>query len=55
MARPQGSLRINDASIRVAWRGLTLTSADHGDPVLYYRVTQGDLTLLMLDIDEELR
>ncbi len=52
---PQGSLRIKDPSLKVAWRGLTLTSLNHGDPVLYHHVTQGDLTLLMLDIDEELR
>jgi hypothetical protein len=52
---PQGSLRIADPSIRVTWRDLTLTSANHGEPVLYHQVTQGDLMLLMLDIDEEVR
>ena len=34
------------------WRGLSYTQADNGRQLLYNDMTQGDLTLLMLDMDE---
>jgi hypothetical protein len=47
-----GGIRIDSAKRAFSWRGLAYSAADNGRPLLYNDVTQGDLTLLMLDMDE---
>ena len=38
--------------VPVSWRGLTYSPAHQGQQVVYNDLSQGDLTILMLDIDQ---
>ena len=46
-----GAIHIQDRAT-ARWRGLTYSDAQNGRQVLYNDMTQGDLTVLMLDMDE---
>jgi hypothetical protein len=48
-----GTVDIRDG-ITVWWRGVTYSPAENGRQVLYNDLSQGDLTILMIDMDESL-
>jgi len=46
-----GTIEIRDKAA-ATWRSLTYSDAQNGRQVLYNDMSQGDLTILMLDMDE---
>lgn len=46
-----GTVNIIDAA-NATWNGVTLSDANNGERVLYNHLSSGDLTLLMIDMDQ---